>query len=229
MGGYFPFEPMLYAITDRHLFGSEKSQYERRLVEQAGIWATHGVSFVQLREKDLGPRDQVVLARAMLRAIQAVAKDCQDTRTLLLVNGRTDVAIASGADGVHLPADPDTLTPAEVKSVFASVGHSAPVISVSCHSLAEVERARQQNANCILFAPVFEKVIGSGSISERLPGTGLELLKQACQLAAPVPVYALGGMTEQNTAECLQVGASGIAAIRWLHEPAPSWMHVAQK
>jgi thiamine-phosphate pyrophosphorylase len=80
-----------------------------------------------------------------------------------------------------------------------------------------VARARDSAASLILFGPVFEKRIGVKPIAA---GAGLDLLRAACAAAAPVPVLALGGITQANTAACLAAGAAGIAAIRlFLHEP----------
>jgi len=157
----------------------------------------------------------------------------------VLVNGRADVAFAAGADGVHLPSGPNALTPEEVRSIFAAAKRSRPpIISVSCHSLEEVNAARQQSPDCILFAPVFEKVLRKKEIAldaqeggdgrMKFPGTGLVLLEQACRAAAPVPVFALGGVTTENAADCLCAGAAGIAAIRLLQEPPSAWKHLAQ-
>ena len=239
---------MLYAITDRRPYAENKAHALSWLVELAAIWAANGVSIIQLREKDLSGREQVDLARAMLLAIHAagprVNRD-EDSdgaaRAMrvprLLIHGRADVALAAGADGVHLPAGPETLTPAEVRCIFAAAGRSqAPVISVSCHTVEEVQLTKRQSPDCILFAPVFEKVIREKEIAsdaeesrgaaQRLPGTGLALLEQACRAAAPVPVFALGGVTAENAADCVRVGAAGIAAIRLLQEPPSVWKHL---
>lgn len=220
---------MLYAITDRRLYASDESESRRRLLELAGIWASNRVAFIQLREKDLSARDQVELARAMLQVIRVVA----NSTTRLLINGRPDIALVAGADGVHLPSGPNVLTPGEVRSIFSAAGRTTPpTISISCHTLQEVEAVRQQKPDCILFAPVFEKQIAPGSASsvgtpQALPGTGLDLLRQACRIAAPIPVFALGGVTAQNAARCLEAGASGIAAIRLFQEPPSAWCNLA--
>ena len=142
----------------------------------------------------------------------------------LLINSRADVAVAVEADGVHITTEPGSLTPSDVRRLYASAGLPEPVVSISCHTLAEVARARDAAASMILFGPVFEKVIvedstfGAASnqpidalISE---GIGLNLLHIACSAAAPTPVLALGGITPENTAACLAAGAAGIAAIR---------------
>lgn len=222
---------MLYAITDRRLYGANEQQDRERLLEQTAVWAANGVAFIQLREKDLPVREQVELARAMLKTIRETGKQTGSIcGTRLLINGRPDVALAADADGVHLSAGTETLTPGEVRSIFDAAGRTQPpYISVSCHTLLAVTVARQQAVDCILFAPVFEKVIDAAADAETrstkiLPGTGLELLQQACQFAAPVPVFALGGVTAENAAQCLQAGAAGIAAIRLMQAPASEWM-----
>ncbi|HZC42828.1 MAG TPA: thiamine phosphate synthase [Acidobacteriaceae bacterium] len=226
---------MLYAISDRGLYAEKNADALRRLVELAAMWAANGVSFIQIREKDLPAGEQVDLARAVIRAVRRVNGKTNATR--VLIHGRADVALASGAHGVHLPSGDDALTPEEIRSIFRSAGQSQPaVISVSCHTIEEVMLARQGSPDCILFAPVFEKVIRERHIgsdpeenrsgSLKLPGTGLALLKQACRAAAPVPVFALGGANAENAADCRRAGAAGIAAIRLMQEPVSSWKHL---
>jgi len=223
---------MLYAITDRRLYGGNEAESRQRLLEQAAVWAASGVAFVHLREKDLSSRELAELARAMLRQIRQAQREPGVTHTTkLLINSRGDIALAVGADGVHLPSGPDALTPEEVRSIYTAAGCTQPpVISTSCHRLAEVEAARRANVDCILFAPVFEKIIfddTSRSDQRKLPGTGLSLLGEACRIASHIPVFALGGITVQNAAQCLDGGAAGIAAIRLLQEPAATWEKLA--
>jgi thiamine-phosphate pyrophosphorylase len=226
---------VLYAITDRRLLVENEDSARARLVELAAVWAANGVAFIQLREKDLSARDQVELARAMFRAVHVAGRGARVPR--LLINSRVDVALAAGADGVHLPAGPEALTPEEVRRIFAAAGRSQPpVISVSCHALEEIEAVRSQLPDCILFAPVFEKVILETEMAsaakqnsrgvQKLPGAGLALLEEACRAAAPVPVFALGGVTADNAAECIRAGAAGVAAIRMMQQPASAWRHL---
>lgn len=215
---------MLYAITDRRVFGADETVRRERLLEQTLLWAANGVAFIQLREKDLSAREQVELSRAMLGAIRGT----ENSPTRLLINGRPDVALAAGADGVHLPSGPDELTPGEVRKIFAKASRSKPpVISISCHTIQEVETARRQTPDCILFAPVFEKVTADGEAAKEVfRGSGLELLRQACEMATPVPVVALGGVTAENAAQCLHAGAAGIAAIRLFQQPPSMWCNL---
>jgi thiamine-phosphate pyrophosphorylase len=130
--------------------------------------------------------------------------------TRFVVNTRTDVAIATGCDGVHLPTD--DLNPSEVKQIFASAGLQA-IVGVSCHSVYEVTRAAGARADYAVFGPVFEKTAAPG-----VPAVGLNALREACEAASvctpPLPVLAIGGITVANARDCLQAGASGIAAIR---------------
>jgi len=192
-----------YAVTQRALFAGDEAQRSAELVRRATVWAAEGVDFVQLREKDLGAGALAELARRLVAVM--------GSRTKLLVNGRADVAVAVGAAGVHLTGHRDELTPAQVRWVFDLAGADAPVISVSCHTVVEVERARDAGVDLILFGPVFEKRVGGEVVVE---GAGLEELRQACDAAAPVKVLALGGVTRENAPACVDAGAAGVAGIR---------------
>jgi thiamine-phosphate pyrophosphorylase len=198
-----------YAITSRALYPGDEHKKQAALLHQAARWAADGIELIQLREKDLSAADIAALARKILKAISLTGSS-----TRLLINSRADIAIATGAHGVHLPSGRDELTPAQVRSLYASAKLPSPIVTVSCHTLDEVHRARENQATEILFAPVFEKNVPEyGSI----PGQGLDRLHDACTAAAPVPVYALGGVNLQNAAVCIAAGAAGIAGIRLFH------------
>ena len=196
-----------YAITDRAQFPGDE---QTRQAELAAHWSKAGIDFVQLREKDLDPGALATLARRIQAALWSAGPGIR-----LLINSRADIALATHADGVHLTSAPGSLTPVQIRQLYAAASQPAPIISLSCHTLVEVaQAATAEPSRCptlILFGPVFEKRLGDSLISE---GTGLDLLRQACTLAAPTPVLALGGITEENTPACLAVGAAGIAAVR---------------
>jgi thiamine-phosphate pyrophosphorylase len=224
----------LYYITDRAQFPGAGKEQERRLLEKIAECAAAGVDFVQLREKDLSIR---ALEELALQAMAALGS----SRTRLLINSRTDVALACGAHGVHLPAS--DLPASEVRAVFsrasrASRGASAararstapvvftpviftPVIAVSAHSAAEVASAEAHGADFAVFAPVFEK-LRRGEKSGTANREGLEQLRRICHrtnAAQPsMPVLALGGITLENAQLCVAAGAAGIAAIRLFQE-----------
>jgi thiamine-phosphate pyrophosphorylase len=209
-----------YAITSRGLFGGDAAQQQAALVEQTARWADHGIDLIQLREKDLPGQRLAQLARSILNTVPAT--------TRLLINSRADVAIAVAAHGVHLTAGPDELTPRQVRALYSAAGLAAPLITVSCQSVAQVEQIlNDQKAvtgqtdfpdgrvDAILFAPVFGKVIAGRIVSA---AQGLDRLQAACIAAAPTPVYALGGVTLENAGTCLDAGAGGIAGIRLFHD-----------
>jgi thiamine-phosphate pyrophosphorylase len=199
-----------YAITSRALYPGDKLQQQAALLLQACRWVADGFDLIQLREKDLPAAEIAALAREILEAIAVAASP-----TRLLLNSRPDIAIATAAHGVHLTAAPNELTPAQVRSLYASTNSPAPIITISCHTLEDVLRARANQADAILFAPVFEKIIARQIIT---PGQGLGELRAACLAASPIPVYALGGVTLENAPACLDAGAAGIAGIRLFHQ-----------
>jgi thiamine-phosphate pyrophosphorylase len=198
-----------YAITSRALFPGTEVQQQAALLRQAALWAANGIDIIQLREKDLPTTQLAILSRDILHALQG-------THTQLLINTRFDVAMATCAHGVHLTSAPGELIPIQLRHLYSKARLRQPLITVSCHSIAEVERIGIQHPDAILFAPVFEKSIPGQTIR---PGIGLDRLREACAAAAPIPVYALGGVTLENTQACLEAGASGIAGIRLFHNP----------
>ena len=209
-----PARCLLYYTTDRTAFPGNEPTRRRCLLEKIAEAARASVDYIQLREKDLPTRHLESLAREAVRIIAALKTENRELRTALLINSRTDVALAVQADGVHLRGD--DLSPQEVRDVWQdSCGAGtparpllppAPLIGVSCHSPAEVTKAAA--ATFALFAPVFEK--------KDAPPAGLLALKQACQ--TNIPVLALGGITLANAPFCLAAGAAGIAGIRLFQE-----------
>ena len=205
---------LLYYITDRKAFPGDERTSQQRLLEKISEAARAGIDYIQLREKDLPSRDLESLVREASRIITQLKTENRELKTALLINSRTDVALAVEADGVHLRSD--DVSPEEVRAVWqlgneCGAGGPArsnsprdPVIAVSCHSPAEVAQAAASNASFAVFAPVFEK--------KGAHPAGLMALKQAC--TANIPVLALGGITPENASSCLAVGAAGIAAIR---------------
>ncbi|MFZ0292952.1 MAG: thiamine phosphate synthase [Candidatus Sulfotelmatobacter sp.] len=203
----------LYYITDRKAFPGDELARRRRLLDKIAEAATAGVDYIQLREKDLSPRDLESLAREAIQVIRNNKK----SKTTLMINSRTDVALATEAQGVHLPAN--DLSPKEIRQIWKcgagalarEISPQSPLISISCHSPEEVTQAAADGVTLAIFAPVFEKKDAPGSTA-----AGLDALRQAC--LARIPVLALGGVTLQNAASCLRAGAAGIAAIRLFQE-----------
>jgi len=192
------------AISDRHWFAEGEHDHRAALSRQAALLVGGGVDFFQLREKDLSAAELAAIARSLLVILQLSA-------TKLLINTRADVALVTSAHGVHLTSSPDELTPRQVHALYKQAGLHAPIVTLSCHSLEDVVRHCREPLSAILFGPVFEKSVSG---KRHAGGTGLDLLRQACIAAGPIPVLALGGVTPQNTDACLEAGASGVAGIR---------------
>ena len=200
---------LLCYITDRKQLSADGKSLHL-LLERIAIATRAGVDVIQIREKDLIGRGLVELgieASKILREHNSA--DASKPRTRLLINSRVDVAITCGADGVQLPAD--DMSAADARSVFPTSGLDHPVIGVSCHTIREVGLAEGQGADFVLFGPVFEKAGMS------VQPNGIGLLSQAChpRIKPGIPIVAVGGITQDNAAECLHAGASGIAAIRF--------------
>jgi thiamine-phosphate pyrophosphorylase len=192
---------LLYYITDRTQFPGDEASRRKALLAKVVEAASCDVDLIQLREKDLPVRELERLARDAQRAIRGAS-----SVTRLLVNSRSDVAMASGASGVHLRSD--DVSPRDVHSIWTV---SSPRIGVSCHSPADVKRAKADGASFCVFGPVFEK---NGNAGAR--PAGIDRLREACQ--AGTTVLALGGITPENARECLEAGAAGIAGIRLFQE-----------
>ncbi len=205
---------LLYYITDRTQFPGDGPARRRAVLAKIADAARRGLDYIQLREKDLSARELEALAReavVVIRGSSDLRTENREPRTRLLINSRTDIALAVGCDGVHLHSD--DISPSEVRQIWSKCGVGAParerpVITWSCHTRENVLRAESEGADVAIFAPVFEK-IGSAP-------AGLAALREACR--AKIPVLALGGITIKNAASCLDAGAAGIAAIRLFQE-----------
>ena len=207
---------ILYYISDRRQFPGTEQQKRERLLAKVAEAARCGVDFIQLREKDLTARELLELARAALDAMRGVSS------AKLLVNSRVDVALAAGADGVHLTSSDIPASDARVVAgeLWDGGNFKRLFIGVSCHTAAEVKLAEAQGADFAVFAPVFEKVA-----APQRSGVGLDALREACRAegrpigpeavgASRMPVLALGGIAVENAGDCMMAGAAGIAAIR---------------
>jgi thiamine-phosphate pyrophosphorylase len=138
---------------------------------------------LQLREKDLEGGKLVELARE-LRVI------CDRHRARLLVNDRLDVAIASRADGVHVPANSFAVADAR-----ALIGYDR-LVGVSTHEPAEVIAASRAGADFVVYGPVFDPISKGAYATAR----GADGLIAACD-AASIPVFALGGISTTRVRE----------------------------
>jgi thiamine-phosphate pyrophosphorylase len=169
--------------------------------------AAAGTDWIQLREKDLSGREGFDLARATLQRIRM-----RGPGTRLLINDRLDLALSSGAGGVHLSENSLMVQDARRLRDDYFARHSVTpdfLIGVSCHSLGSALAAARGGADYIYFSPIFS------TPSKELygPPQGVERLAQICR-AVDIPVLAIGGVNAQNATQCFAAGAAGVAAIR---------------
>ncbi len=158
------------------------------------------VELVQVRERDLEARDLAALVTAVL----AIARG---TRTRVVVNDRLDVALACGADGVHLRGDSIPIAAAR------RIAPAGFLVGRSIHSPAEAGAAVDAD---YLIAGTIYPTTSKPAAAEWLGAEGL----RAVVRAAPVPVLAIGGVTLDRIAEIAATGAAGIAAIgAFVHQP----------
>ncbi len=179
--------PRLLLLTDRRRM---KPGFEIALL--AALQG--GVRWLQLREKDLAPREIVDLAARAQKLTEKFGAQ-------LFLNGRADLARVCHADGLHLPEN-------EISTAMArlTLGFHAPV-GVSVHSLESAQRAAHEGADYLMFGPVFE----TNSHPETAP-TGLKALREVAA-HSEIPVLAVGGVTARRAKECLEAGAWGVAVI----------------
>ena len=173
-----------------------------RLLRRIALSAAAGLSIVQIREKELP-------ARLLFEIGSRAAVLLERTETILLINERFDVAIACGADGVHLTS----------KSIpLSQVRRHAPdgfTIGVSTHSRAEVLAAADAGADFAVYGPVF-----STPGKEKYGGPkGLDRLHSVAEIAGLFPVLGLGGIEESNFRAVIGAGAAGVAAITMFADP----------
>ena len=205
---------LLYYITDRRQLPGTESQRRERLLRKIAEAASAGIDYIQLREKDLPGRELESLAKLAAQLIRE-----SRSRTRLLINSRTDIALAAEIHGVHLTST--DISPTDVRKIWFEARPSEPIIAVSCHTESDVIAAESAPARVaagvharpavdfVVFGPVFEK--------QGAPGiAGIDQLQKACR--HQIPVLALGGVTAENAHLCIDAGASGIAGIRLFQE-----------
>ncbi|MBI3427363.1 MAG: thiamine phosphate synthase [Acidobacteria bacterium] len=198
--------PSIYLITDRQAFRPKSKTASDSELWQAQLAALQlaaqaGCQFIQIREKDLAPRELSEFTRAAIALVRPYGAK-------VLVNNRLDVALAAGADGVHLRVN--SLPVAEVRRCVAADF----LVAASTHSLAEAQTAARDGADFIVCGPVFD----TPSKREYGAPLGIEAFAKVCR-AVSIPVFALGGIKLENFRAPLVNGAAGIAAIGLFTQP----------
>ena len=214
-------KPIVCYVTDRASLPqpTQNDPFSPLLSKIAAAIAA-GTDWIQIREKNLPASALAQLLRAALAcnllpdaAAPSAGRDLRTHRTSILINDRLDLAIAGKAEGVHLGEN--SLPVSEAKRllhIFQKLSAEF-IVGASCHSLASAQAAESDGADYLFFGPVF----ATPSKAAFGEPQGLQRLREVCR-AVKTPVLAIGGVTAQNAAQCLDSGASGIAAIRLFQE-----------
>ncbi len=179
----------LYLVTDRALAAP------KTIEETVAAAIGGGVSMVQLREKEISTRDFLLLARRLLTILRPAGVP-------LIINDRLDVALAAGADGVHLGQS--DLPGREARRIM---GPSA-IIGLSVETMKQLQEAEELDLDYLAASPVF----ATSTKTDTAPPWGLAGLA-ALQSQTNLPIIAIGGINQTNAEAVLLAGADGVAVV----------------
>lgn len=168
---------------------------DRSLVDVVRAAVQGGATVVQLRDKEATDREVIRLGQALHEITQAAGIP-------LIVNDRVDMALAVGAEGVHV--GPDDVPVALARRLIGSEG----ILGVSAGTVEEARQAERDGANYLGVGDVF----GTSSKPDAGRPIGVEGLEQVAR-AVVIPVVAIGGVTAQNASAAIRAGAAGVAVI----------------
>jgi len=174
----------LYVITDRH--------FKWNHLEIAQYAIEGGVRLIQFREKELPTRKMVEIGEKL--------RKITEKKALLIVNDRIDIALAIGADGVHIGQDDMPL-----KTARNILGNK--IIGVSARNVQEAKKAEEEGADYLGVGSMF-----STSTKGDIKVIGLSVLKNIRKIVN-IPIIAIGGINEKNVGEVIEAGADGVAVV----------------
>jgi thiamine-phosphate pyrophosphorylase len=198
-------QPLIYLITSGQTTPATSpatDDFARlRALAKAAVGAK--IDLLQIREKNLS-------GRVLYELTASIAECTRGSHTKLLVNDRADIAASAGADGVHLATN--SLPAKVVRNAFGDNF----LIGVSTHSLAEARAARADGADFAVFGPIFD----TPAKEKYGEPQGLKQLETITAELGAFPVLALGGISVERIADCIEAGARGVAAIRMFDDPS---------
>jgi thiamine-phosphate pyrophosphorylase len=181
--------PKVYPITDTDLSGLSHA-------EQVDRFIAGGATMIQLRDKHSAPRD-------FYRQAEAALQIARKHNVRLIINDRVDVALALGADGVHLGQ-----SDLPVAAARRLLGNTA-IVGMSTHNLAQAELAATMPVDYVAFGPVFK----TSTKENPDPITGLGALRAVRAIVGSLPLVAIGGVTLTNTRQAWDAGADAVSSI----------------
>ena len=181
--------PKVYPITDTNLSGLSHAEQIDRLI--AG-----GATLIQLRDKHAAPRD-------FYRQVEAALQIARKHDVQLIINDRVDVALALGADGVHLGQ-----TDMPVEAARRLLGERV-IVGISTHNLEQAKLAANMPVDYVAFGPIFK----TSTKENPDPSAGLEALRGVRTIVGALPVVAIGRITLANAEEAWKAGADAVSSI----------------
>ncbi len=182
----------LYAVTCPSPAGENYADMVRKAI-------SGGADVIQLRDKNLSGRQLLEISRELTRI-------CRAQDALFILNDRLDIAIAAGADGVHLGQDDMPLP--EAREILKDLGLSQFLIGASTHSLEQALKAESEDADYLGCGPVF-----ATPTKPDYQAQGLELVRQY-RANIRIPFVAIGGIDASNIEQVKEAGANCIAVVR---------------
>lgn len=174
-----------------------KAMCRRPWLEVAKLALQGGADCLQLREKQLG--DGELLKRA--RALVDLARGAPDQASVI-VNDRADIALASGADGVHLGQEDATV--ADVRRIAGDL----LIVGVSTHNISEARRALHDGADYAGVGAMFQT---ETKVREASGAAYLRAFLELTRETRPLPFLAIGGITPENAGGLVDAGCRGVA------------------
>ena len=181
--------PPVYPITDSRISGLSHTEQVRRLIDG-------GARFIQLREKHVAARD-------FFRDASAAISYAHQNQALIVINDRIDIAVATGADGVHLGQT--DLPPEAARRLL---GNDA-IIGFSTHSVEQLKDALRMPIDYIAIGPIFP----TSTKENPNPTVGIDGITMAKYFVGDTPLVAIGGITAANAKSVLVRGADSAAII----------------
>lgn len=186
----------IYPITDCKLSGLSTAEQVKRFIKG-------GATLVQIRDKE-------ALSDRFFDDVSAAVKIAHEANVRIIVNDRVDIALMTGANGVHLGQDD-----LPVSAARRILGDEA-IIGISTHTEGQLHEALDNgSADYIAFGPVFN----TSTKGDHEPLVGLEALSRVRKLAGKFPLVAIGGINERNLPSVMQAGADSAAMISEFYRP----------
>lgn len=184
--------PHIYPITDAGISGLDHHV-------QASLLAASGCRLLQIRDKR-------VTSREFYEEVLSTIREVRPLGVKLIVNDRVDIALAAGADGVHLGQG--DLSPVDARRLM---GETA-IIGFSSHSVEQARQALGLPIDYLAIGPIFD----TKSKTDPDPTVGIDMIKQVRLAIGETPLVAIGGINSTNLQQVLEAGADSAAIISGL-------------